>query len=141
MQQLLWPHLTIWRRQPFGRSQKSTIPTKCLGRGREVLGSLDSHRVLLLTRGDVEIPSDLDGIEYYNYSVRSDLRPEPPQWRRGPLDERLRRFDGTRLITRWVVFSKISYEPTTRCWATCGSRPQLGNSEKPVLVCITVLRT
>jgi predicted nucleotide-binding protein len=30
-------------------------------------GRLGRHRVLLLVRGDVEIPSDLDGIEYHSY--------------------------------------------------------------------------
>lgn len=30
-------------------------------------GRLGRHRVLLLVRGDVEIPSDLDGIEYHAY--------------------------------------------------------------------------
>jgi predicted nucleotide-binding protein len=30
-------------------------------------GRLGRNRVLLLVRGDVEIPSDLDGIEYHSY--------------------------------------------------------------------------
>ena len=32
-------------------------------------GRLGRNRVLLLVRGDVEIPSDLDGIEYYQYDT------------------------------------------------------------------------
>jgi predicted nucleotide-binding protein with TIR-like domain len=38
-------------------------------------GRLGRNRVLLLVRGDVEIPSDLDGIEYYSYR-RSVLEAE-----------------------------------------------------------------
>ena len=39
-------------------------------------GRLGRKRILLLVRGDVEIPSDLDGIEYYKYS-KSVLELEP----------------------------------------------------------------
>jgi predicted nucleotide-binding protein len=39
-------------------------------------GRLGRERILLLVRGDVEVPSDLDGIEYFSYE-QSPLEPEP----------------------------------------------------------------
>ena len=35
-------------------------------------GALGRDRLLLLTKGEVEIPSDLDGVEYYRYKVTPD---------------------------------------------------------------------
>lgn len=42
-------------------------------------GRLGRDRVLMLVRGDIEIPSDLDGIEYYKYGTSVLEMKEPIQ--------------------------------------------------------------